>query len=362
MLIEIEIGASKNLVKKDTAFCPTTFKALELQESNLEEFLRNNIQVLFSSEDAQGTASESLLVVGQQVKSLEGGRNDLVAVDGNGCLTLIEIKRDVDDIKHRREAFEFQAIRYAANLATIKTPHQLVDFIYAPYVEKHRQDAEFAKFVDFTAVEIALRKLSEFLDQNNVTSTFNLSQRIVLVASEFDSQTLSAVAWLIANNVDISCFTLTPGKMLERYFIQIEKILPLPLLEDNYVGFGSFNTADESSKQRASRRSRRRNEIVILNLLQEGFLCVGEILLIHGKDDSRAKIVNDSQVEFAGSIMSFNDWGKSVKGWSTINIYDWAENANGERLDQLRQQLALKRAEIIRANLIEIESPEATTL
>lgn len=356
MLIEVEISASKSLTKKDATFNPTTFKDLQLQESHLEEFLRSNIQILFSSEDVQGTASESLLVVGQQVISAEGGRNDLVAVDGNGCLTLIEIKRDVEDIKQRKEAFEFQAIRYAANLATIKTPQQLVDLVYVPYIEKHRQDADFAKFIDLTASEIAMRNLNEFLEQNNALSTFNLNQRIVLVASNFDSQTLSAVAWLIANRVDISCFTLTPGKLLGRDFIDIEKILPPPLLEDNYVGLRTSIVASASVKQLTSGRSRKQSSIRMLDLIQEGLLKVGDTLAIRGKNNSQAKIISESQVEFANSVTSFNEWGQRVTGWSSINIYDWAENSAGERLNWLREQLIKDREEKAQVQVIEENS------
>jgi hypothetical protein len=35
-----------------------------------------------------------LLIVGQQVINKEGGRSDLVAVDGEGNVVLIELKRD----------------------------------------------------------------------------------------------------------------------------------------------------------------------------------------------------------------------------------------------------------------------------
>src|SRR3712207_8835569 len=85
--------------------------------SDLEEFLRKNIEVIFED--------ETLLVVGKQVVNKENGRSDLTAVDENGNLVLIEVKRDVEDIRQRKESFEFQAIRYAASYAKIKTPDDL---------------------------------------------------------------------------------------------------------------------------------------------------------------------------------------------------------------------------------------------
>ncbi len=78
-----------------------TFRKLELKEAHLEEFIRKNLGQLFGDE-------ESLLMVGQQVVDEEGSRSDLVAIDGDGCLVLLEIKRDLLDIKSRSEALESQ--------------------------------------------------------------------------------------------------------------------------------------------------------------------------------------------------------------------------------------------------------------
>src|SRR3712207_97010 len=83
--------------------------------------------------------------------------------------------------------------------------------------------------------EKASRILNDFLEKNNALKTFNSKQRIILIASSFDKQTLSAAAWLIGNNVDISCFELSPMKIEDNYFIDINRILPPPALEDFYV-------------------------------------------------------------------------------------------------------------------------------
>src|SRR5690625_2276153 len=110
-----------------------TFKELDMQEPDIEEMLRRNIDVVYEEE-------ETLLIVGKQVRNAELGRSDLTAVDHEGNIVLIEIKRDIEDITARKEAFEFQAIRYAASYATIQNIEDLVNKIYAPYVEKHRKE------------------------------------------------------------------------------------------------------------------------------------------------------------------------------------------------------------------------------
>ena len=91
---------------------PVTFSELKMSENDIEEILRNSIDMICDEE-------ESMLIVGRQVRNEKNGRSDLTAVDNNGNIVLIEIKRDRKDIEHRKEAFEFQAIRYAASYATI---------------------------------------------------------------------------------------------------------------------------------------------------------------------------------------------------------------------------------------------------
>lgn len=186
----------------------TTFRSLGKKESNIEELLRKNIDVLCEDE-------ESLLIVGQQVCNAQNGRSDLTAIDNHGNLVLIEIKRDRKNMEQRREPLEFQAIRYAASCAAVKNEGQLVQDIFAPYVEKHKD--EFRNDGLLTSSELAARLLKEFLNTNNIDD-FNKRKRIMLVASDFDPQTISAVAWLNSNQVDISCFRLIPYKMVIRSF------------------------------------------------------------------------------------------------------------------------------------------------
>lgn len=58
-------------------------------------------------------------------------------------------------------------------------------------------------------------------------NNFNNNQRIILVASDFDEQTLSAVTWSNSKNVDISWFKMTPDMINGEVYINIEKFLLL---------------------------------------------------------------------------------------------------------------------------------------
>ena len=106
----------------------TTFAELGMKESDIEEILRKNVDMICDDE-------ESMLIVGQQVQDEKKGRSDLTAIDNNGDMVLIEIKRDKRDIVGRKESFEFQAIRYAASCATIN-PLMSLSRIFFPHMWK----------------------------------------------------------------------------------------------------------------------------------------------------------------------------------------------------------------------------------
>ncbi|WML52416.1 hypothetical protein RCG17_24045 [Neobacillus sp. PS3-12] len=83
--------------KKALRLDAVTFSDLGMQESDIEEILRSSIDMLCEDE-------ESMLIVGRQVRNEKNGRSDLTAVDNNGNIVLIEIKRDRKDIENRKEA------------------------------------------------------------------------------------------------------------------------------------------------------------------------------------------------------------------------------------------------------------------
>ena len=327
MLIPVKIKDSIEI--EDIEIENTNFKSLNLREEHIEEFLRKNIEVIFQE--------ETLLVVGNQVVNKENGRSDLTAVDENGNLVLIEIKRDVEDIRQRKEAFEFQAIRYAASYAKIKTPDDLVDKIFVSYIEKYKQEFELG---DLTAYEKASRILNDFLEKNNALKTFNSKQRIILIASSFDKQTLSAAAWLIANDVDISCFELSPMKIENSCFIDINRILPPPALEDFYV--------EVEDKKRHTYKVKRDTPIKrttlpgMDKLLGWEIIKAGDAVVIKNRDDSEATVIDNKYVDFKGEKLTFNKWGQKATGWSSIRIYDWAMiKGNDKTLHEMRQEKIL---------------------
>jgi CxxC motif-containing protein len=233
--------------------------------------------------------------LGRQILNKENARSDLTALDKNGNLVLIEIKRDIEDIKQRRETFGFQAIRYVARYVKIKTTDELVDKIFASYIKKYRD--EF-KLGNLTAYEKATRILNDFIEKNNLAKTFNCKQRIILMASSFDSQTISAVAWLIANNIDISCFELSPMKIGDNYFIDINRIVHPTALQNFYL---------EVDDKKRTVYPEKRNTPIARSYLQRmdklfewKIIKAGDTVVIKNFDNSEAVVIDTKNVKCYG--------------------------------------------------------------
>ncbi len=321
-----EVYEMYRLTSHDTdRIYPTTFAELGMQERDIEEILRRNIDILCDEE-------ESILIVGQQVRSTANSRSDLVAVDNSGNIVLIEIKRDLDDIGMRSESLELQAIRYAASYGTINRPEDLVELVYAPYIDKHRNEFELG---DLTPYELGVRKLTEFLEVNDALHLFNHRQRIMLVASDFDKETLSAVAWLISNNVNISCHKLTPYVLNDAVYLYPEKLLPVPQYDEFYVDLiRKPSTALPRQSSRGSRRSLPR----INDMLRWEVVKPGDILVPRGKP-GEAILQANGFVLVEGQEKSLQEWLRGIFGWSSVNTYDYAVHKDsGKTLAQIRQE------------------------
>lgn len=302
----------------------TSFSELSYKENDIEELLRKNIDMVCDEE-------ESMLIVGKQVRNASHGISDLTAIDNKGNIVLIEIKRDRKDIEGRKEAFEFQAIRYAASYATISDPEDLVNKIYAPYIEKYRNEFEGGSL---TSSELGNRKLTEFLHENGAWDQFNNKQKIILTASDFDEQTLSAVAWLNSNNVDISCIKLIPYKIDGEIYINIEKLLPLNTYQDYYVNFLDNPIVRTNQKSGITRRSLPK----IDNLLEWGVVKPGDTIVAKDREDE-ATLKENGNVEVNGEELSMQKWLKDLFGWSSIQTYVFAiHKETGKSLSQIRAE------------------------
>ena len=141
------------------------FSSIE-KESKLEDVLYTDIGIL----------DPSLMVVGRQVPTSFGKFIDLLAIDAQGDLTVVELKRD----RTPREVVA-QVLDYASWVQDLTYEH--VTAIYAEqYPGQHFEQA----FADrFGAVD--------------PPESLNEDHRLVVVASELDNSTERIIAYLSAN-------------------------------------------------------------------------------------------------------------------------------------------------------------------
>lgn len=303
----------------------TNFSELKMTEHDVEELIKNNTNLI--AED------ESMLIVGQQVRNSSNGICDLVGLNQNGDLVLIEIKRDRRDIEARREAFEFQAIRYAAGFATIKDIDDLISKIYAPFLERNTKSQREGSL---TITEHANRNIVSFFQDNNIAlEDFNQKQQIILVASDFDNQTKSAVAWLNSNGVEMYCYKLIPYKIKDEIYISSQKVLPLDYYEDYYVGLSDRTT---TSNIKRKRQTTRRQLPRIETMLEWGVVSEGDILKAKNHD-STAVLLSNGNVEINGEEKSIQQWLREVTGWSSVETYAFTvHEEKGKTLSELRRE------------------------
>lgn len=303
-----------------------TFSELNMTENDMEELLRNNIDMICDEE-------ESMLIVGKQVRNASLARSDLTAVDNNGDIVLIEIKRDIKDIESRAEAFEFQAIRYAASYATIEDVEDLVNKVYGPYIEKHFNEFKDESADTLTSTELGTRKLIDFLETNDALHEFNEKQKVVLVASDFDEQTLSAVAWLNNNGVNMSCYKLIPYKVNDELIIHVEKLFPLDNYDDYYVNL-IHSSKTTTKKSKITRKSPPR----IKTMLEWGVVKAGDIIVAKNRPDEGTLLANGN-VSVEGEELSLASWLRDVYGWPSVQTYALSiHKESGKSLAHIRQE------------------------
>ncbi len=179
----------------------TSYSELKLRERfDIQEWISGTPEIL----------GEPLLIIAKELVLPSGRRLDLLAVDKDGALTVIELKRDSSG-----SDVEWQAIKYASYCSSFS--HDEIYKYFAEYLGTDGDDAQV--------------KIEGFI--NCEPEDLNQRQRIILVSREFHSEVISAVLWLRESEINIECVRLTPyldesGEL----FINPEVIIPLPEARD----------------------------------------------------------------------------------------------------------------------------------
>lgn len=156
---------------------------------------------------------EDLIIATTEYDRFDKTKNrlDVLAIDKNGKLVVIELKRDTAD-----KFVDLQAIHYAAYCSNISL-EQIVEMM-VDYRGKHGKDV---------SKEEIQQEIMDFM-ANQDFSDFDNKPRIILVANDFSEETLSAVLWLRDSDIDITCVKLEPYKIGEKIIIKPATIIPLP--------------------------------------------------------------------------------------------------------------------------------------
>ncbi len=182
-------------------------------EEHLEDWLEHDVTML----------SADLVVIGRQVNNI-----DLLAVDNEGRLVVIELKRD----RVPREAIA-QAIDYASLISA--WPAAKVIQISEDYFSK-------ADWLDFESLDDAF--LARF-GKNLEDVGLNGSQRIILVGARMEAGVERMTEWLSQNGVDINIALFTFHR----------------LGEGRYVLARTFAISEEVTAARSAAKSGRRPPI-----------------------------------------------------------------------------------------------------
>lgn len=197
-----------------------SIKEIEFSDFNFKE--RYDIQEWVESNP--NILGENLLIISKDLTFFNDTkeRPDLIAIDENGNIVIIELKRDDSGLN-----LEWQAIKYASYLSKF-TVNDIFN-LYEKYLTKYNKDSE----IEITLPSIK-QKILEFIDEDTFDD-INKKQRLILVSHRFAKEVTSAVNWLIEKyQMDIKCVQLIPffDKDKESYYIQSNTILPVPGIDD----------------------------------------------------------------------------------------------------------------------------------
>ena len=191
------------------------FARLGLQErSDIQEWVAANPSIL----------DDNLLIIGKEFSGFDrtNDRLDLLAVDIDGKLVVIELKRDDTGADAH-----WQAIKYASYLHHT-TANQIVEMMS----EQRRISLEDAEV-----------QLQQHLGADDLNA-LNNDQRIILASHRFAPEVTSASLWLNEKSPGgnlITCIQLIPyhDPTTSSLYVQASRIIPVPGIEDFVIRVGN---------------------------------------------------------------------------------------------------------------------------
>lgn len=184
-----------------------TFEAKNRQERDLQHAIR----------DAPGVLEEGLFIVAEEYSNWEeSGRSiDLLALDSEGRLVVIELKRTLTG-----NHMDLQAVRYAAMLANMT---------FAQVVEAHKD-----YLVGRGEEEGAEEGIRDYLGELDGEIDSSVP-RILLASGDFSLELTTSVLWLNDNGLDITCVRLDLHRIGEDLYLSSSQVIPIPQAGDYQI-------------------------------------------------------------------------------------------------------------------------------
>ncbi len=229
MLFKLIRDAEKNVFQR---FEERVASDLELTEKDLENWMAENPELLFGR--------EKVLVISQSVSGQSMA--DILALDADGCLVIVEIKRDWSD-----RATVGQLLEYAA--AMVGHSHDDLEDLHKRY---------WTRRAGVSGYKTLLERFRELTDDprldESVIPRRERGHRICIVAPRSDEGLLKIVDWLEGYGVPISFlpFTLHACQDDAEVLLEIEPLSPMPSVSADTVtgwqGDWFFNTNETHAR------------------------------------------------------------------------------------------------------------------
>lgn len=192
--------------KKISTYDETDLKSHNiLERQDVEKWVENYPDIL----------GEELLIITTEYDKFDktNERLDLLAIDKDGNLVVIELKRD-DSGKN----VELQAIKYAAYCSTLTLDDVIK--LYHNYFSKNYKSID---------EDEAKKQIVDFIE-NDEFEELSDKPRIIIVSKEYRPEVTASVLWLRTFGIDITCIKLTPYELDEKT-IAFESTILIPLPE-----------------------------------------------------------------------------------------------------------------------------------
>jgi hypothetical protein len=253
---------------------------------------------------------EEFLVIQSEYSKFADTRDrlDLLALDREGRLVVVELKRDEAD-----DTTDLQAIKYASYCATLT----------AEEIQQDHRSFWKGRGEELSPEEVG-RRFVEFLDEGidgevPITeegwAAFDLDDkpRILLVAGSFGIQVTAPVMWLIEEyDLDIMCVTIHAYRHEGEVLLDARQVIPVPEAEE-------YMTRRREKQEKQSRQRRKR---AIKVLLDCGVLVSGDVVRLNEE-----QLPQEPDEEVGGEFYKAEVTGKTGRSDNFRWLYDGEEHS-----------------------------------